>query len=542
MKKISLIMLKKLSIYLIIVMVVIITWTQFDLIINLKKDNSSNNTLFAETSFVKFSQQSSEVDPATWLIQTIENESVLKQPSIFPPYMVFSADSYPPVTAIVNRIDDSDEGIIQSIQHLLKYPFFKEIFIYNQVKTRRLSLKLLYSNITKSSHSDYKDIPIHIIEDTNTKVSNSSMMGKFRACEIGSYDKCYFQDDLWLNPYLDSLYTHSYRYPEHLIVNTRPVNYIDYIKWRFENKNISLHTGYTNLRYGGFIPRHKVQRFSSHLLRNQKRFESLNADFVEIYFSIWLNQHPYLIFNPLLSSGRDSFKDIDTINNRASIEYFMYDALSMLETFLKNDSLLFEKKELLPSVEERDVRSSCANDKCLFITNIDPMPPNRMNENYLQFNSEFIKNLSQYETLYQDQFNRSIPSKSSYLHSSYHKAVDQDTETCWSSVHYPKKGDYFGLYMTGNIIAKRVMLYTNTFEEDERLDELFKISVQFVPFGPWIDCDIKLTPLTQLSYRIGFDFDCLSFQEPFKSIRIYFKKDLNKAIDLCGIGLDNFVV
>lgn len=61
-------------------------------------------------------------------------------------------------------------------------------------------------------------------------------MGKFTACAVASYAKCYFQDDLWLNPYLDSLYTHSFRFPDHLVANTRPVNYVDYMRWRFSNK------------------------------------------------------------------------------------------------------------------------------------------------------------------------------------------------------------------------------------------------------------------------------------------------------------------
>lgn len=65
-------------------------------------------------------------------------------------------------------------------------------------------------------------------------------MGKFTACAVASFEKCYFQDDLWLNPYLDTLYTHSQRYSEHFVVNTRPVNYIDYKKWRFTNQGKSL--------------------------------------------------------------------------------------------------------------------------------------------------------------------------------------------------------------------------------------------------------------------------------------------------------------
>ncbi|KAI9485682.1 MAG: hypothetical protein EXX96DRAFT_471632, partial [Benjaminiella poitrasii] len=340
---------------------------------------------------------------------------------------------------------------------------------------------------------------------------------------------------------LDSLYTHSCRYSEHFIVNTRLVNYVDYMTWRFKNKDISLHAGYADLRYGGFIPQSKVQNFLIQLNNSTEQkifFQSLSTRSMEVYFSIWLNQYPYLIFNPLLSLGRDSFKNIDT-----------YDAISTLESSLQNNSLFdyFERTELSPSTEERDVRSSCANDRCLFITNIDTMP-SIANEDYPQFNSELTTNTSQYEIFFQNQFNNSIPNKAIYAHRSYHKAVDQDTETCWNSVHYPKEGDYFGLYMTGDIRAKRVILYTPTtdFEEEfESLDELFRVSIQFVPFGSWTDCELKSTPFTQLSYRIGFDFECLNQsnnRSPFKSIRIHFKRDLNRAFELCGIGLDNFVV
>jgi hypothetical protein len=162
-------------------------------------------------------------------------------------------------------------------------------------------------------------------------------MGKFTACAVATYEKCYFQDDLWLNPYLDSLYTHSYRYPEHLVVNTRTSNYIDYMTWRFKNRgkislqvlacahriptDISIHTGYADLRYGAFVSRQKVQTFLSQL--SAQGLDVTKLKLAEIYFSIWLNQYPYLVSNPLLSSGRDSFRHVDTVNNRLSVEHYL---------------------------------------------------------------------------------------------------------------------------------------------------------------------------------------------------------------------------
>lgn len=81
-----------------------------------------------------------EVDPATWPIQVKEQEHVYLQNSIFPA-VIFdpaNAQNYPSVTAIINRVDDSDEGIMHAVRHLIKYPFIKEIYVYNQIKSRPL--------------------------------------------------------------------------------------------------------------------------------------------------------------------------------------------------------------------------------------------------------------------------------------------------------------------------------------------------------------------------------------------------------------------
>ncbi|KAK4514650.1 uncharacterized protein ATC70_002251 [Mucor velutinosus] len=526
--------LKRNILYTAIVVVVIITWSQLESIKNFANDKHPHPTLS-----IVFSQK--EIDPPTWRIQTLENEPVLKQPSIFPA-TVFSKQNlrqYPPATAIINRVDNSDDGILHAIEHLFKYPFIKEILVYNQIKSKPLKAELLYPNKTLSTALNDR-VHIQVIE-TDASIHS---MGKFTACAVATYGKCYFQDDLWLNPYLDSLYTHSFRYPDHLIANTRPVNYVDYMRWRFTNRDMSLHTGYTDLRYGAFVSQQKVQKFLSQLSAQGLSTSKLRR--AELYFSIWLNQYPYLVSNPLLSSGRDGFRDIGSVNNRPLVEYYMYDAVSLLENTLANSSWMeeqddyFEKGELGPPVEERDVRSSCANDRCLFITNIHSMPiPGT--ENDIVFHSGSIANISQFESMYnQTHLGFKIPNKSNFAYRSYHKAVDQDTETCWHTQRAPLAGDYFGLYMVGDIQAKRIILYTPT-KFDLPLDQVFQVTVQFVPFGSWEECDIQLTPLNQLDYRIGFDIACPR-KGSFKSIRIIFKQDMQKAFELCSFGLDNFVV
>lgn len=85
--------------------------------------------------------------------------------------------------------------------------------------------------------------------------------------------------------------------------------------------DISIHTGYADLHYGAFASREKVQTFLSQL--SAQGLDSTKLKSAEIYFSIWLNQYPYLVSNPLMSSGRDSFKHIDTVNNRLSVEHYL---------------------------------------------------------------------------------------------------------------------------------------------------------------------------------------------------------------------------
>lgn len=129
------IQLKRIILYAAVIIVVIITWSQLESI-----KNFANDKRLAPS--IVFSQK--ETDPPTWRIQALENELVLKQPSIFPA-TVFSKQNprqYPPATAILNRVDDSDDGVLHAIEHLFKYPFIKEILVYNQIKSRPLKAEV----------------------------------------------------------------------------------------------------------------------------------------------------------------------------------------------------------------------------------------------------------------------------------------------------------------------------------------------------------------------------------------------------------------
>jgi hypothetical protein len=86
--------------------------------------------------------------------------------------------------------------------------------------------------------------------------------------------------------------------------------------------------------------------------------------------------------------------------------------------------------------------------------------------------------------------------------------------------------------MTGDIQANTLVMYL----KKPITDGMFKISVQHVLYGAWNECKIKTTTSSQ---RIVFECDS---RQPLKSIRIEFNEEQEESFQLCGLGLDNFIV
>jgi hypothetical protein len=121
-------------------------------------------------------------------------------------------------------------------------------------------------------------------------------MARFTTCATAARLYCYFQDDSYLNQYMDSLYTNFLRFPTLVHANAKPSHYENEMKWRFYNKDLKLHTGYADLRYGAFVPRWKVQNFLTQLGKSGLTKDSIRQ--AEHYFAIWMNQYPWLLSNP----------------------------------------------------------------------------------------------------------------------------------------------------------------------------------------------------------------------------------------------------
>lgn len=129
--------LKQTLIFVTIIVIVLITWSQLSL---LKEPEVIQDNTTVNKEQLLFQTEVKERDPPSWFIQTLENEPLLKQPSIFPVpfFSKYNEKAYPFVSAVINRIDDTDEGIVHAVNHLMKYPFIKEILIHNQITSRPL--------------------------------------------------------------------------------------------------------------------------------------------------------------------------------------------------------------------------------------------------------------------------------------------------------------------------------------------------------------------------------------------------------------------
>lgn len=65
-------------------------------------------------------------------------------------------------------------------------------------------------------------------------------MARFTTCATAASAYCYFQDDTYLNTYMDTLYTNFLRFPNLIHANAKPSHYQYEMKWRFYNQGTYL--------------------------------------------------------------------------------------------------------------------------------------------------------------------------------------------------------------------------------------------------------------------------------------------------------------
>ncbi|CAO3628325.1 unnamed protein product [Mucor hiemalis] len=358
-------------------------------------------------------------------------------------------------------------------------------------------------------------------------------MARFTTCATAARLYCYFQDDTYLNTYMDTLYTNFLRFPTLIHANAKPSHYQYEMKWRFYNEEIKLHTGYADFRYGAFVPRWKVQNFLTQLGKSGLSKDSIRQ--AEHYFAIWMNQYPWLLSNPPHKSNGIKATDID-VGFLETLDKYTYDAARHIQRALTSDQSeapqdYFQREEEAPPLHHRDVRSSCTNDRCLFMTNMEPfVAPEKVTFDYKN-----ITSISRLETAY-DALS-TLSSTIEWDEHSYQRVVDSDPNTCWNTVSAPKKGDYFGLIFVGSTKSDKLIIYTP--QEMKRPDKTLAVSV-LTSGNTWIQC--KLSDQTVAgSQRITLGLNCPNIKY-FRAIKVTFTKTTQEPYEICGLSIDNFTV
>ncbi|KAI8977977.1 hypothetical protein BDB01DRAFT_852809 [Pilobolus umbonatus] len=243
---------------------------------------------------------------------------------------------------------------------------------------------------------------------------------RYHACKTSKTPYCYFQDQPLGYTYLRSTYANFLKSP--YLIHSQATHHQAYIdsqfRYCFSNEEVDLHACYMSMGTGTFIAKEMVSQFMDHYDQS-----AVVDDYADIYFSIFINEKPYLLDgNGVTYSPPDS----------KSLEHISIGLNVLFQDLLLDEQVV----KITPYIEstsiDRNARSSCADDRCLFLTNKDILP--KM-EYFL-----YLPPLDVDEhTLIHDEYVHQYPPHS------YSYAVDRNESTSWESIDNIHAGDYIGL-------------------------------------------------------------------------------------------------
>ncbi|KAF9330782.1 hypothetical protein BG006_006292 [Podila minutissima] len=431
-----------------------------------------------------------------------------------------------PATAILlgwKRLD----GLRLIVNYLARYPYIKQIIVWNN------NLEVRLTNDDFQFDSQYGTPPELLI---NNSGENLHDLAKYMSCSLAKYEHCYFQDDDWLNTHMDSLYSNFLNSPSLIHTSTLPMINIEHRRWSFTNEDIKMHSGFSWMGTGSFLPRNKAQRLleqaaSGNLAKDRTRV-------VDMYFSIWTNQYPYQLINGLTPLDQKNGWSTEGVSDHWAIVFRnMLDAASRLHDALKANSEISEKDyfprdEEVPLVKDRHARSPCHNDKCLFKTSIDPFPDPKE----VVFNND-LQNIDEQNSKF---YALDFPSNEFWNKFSFIHAVDHDPITCWNSYKNPQAGDSFGLQMVTATPLRRLTVISS--QSLSYLDGSFSVMVSDHRGEQWVTC--KHTARFP-SHSMQLDISCptsTTLPKGIHNVKIQFNTNLDKPIEVCGMDVDGMQV
>jgi len=121
------------------------------------------------------------------------------------------------------------EGLKLIVSYLARYPYIKEIIVWNNNKENVLS--------RQDFEMDPSFGPLPELQVFNAK-ENLHDFAKYMSCSLAKYQHCYFQDDDWLNTHMDALYTNFLTAPNLIHTNTLPMIHMEHRRWTFTNEGM----------------------------------------------------------------------------------------------------------------------------------------------------------------------------------------------------------------------------------------------------------------------------------------------------------------
>src|SRR6266542_350081 len=158
-------------------------------------------------------------------------------------------------------------------------------------------------------------------------------------------------------------------------------------------------------------------------MTSETEMSPLEFIYGDTYFTTYMNQVPYQLENSLVELPQENGFG-STGKGRIRNKLYMHKALIRLYNHLSSikNNTIKDTKEFSPTLYERDVRSPCYNDKCLFLTNKHGFPNIRL------FKYRPYINISESERMHSSFFNTNH-----FISHPYSHAVDNDNFTAWIS-------------------------------------------------------------------------------------------------------------
>ncbi|KAG0001619.1 hypothetical protein BGZ65_003330 [Modicella reniformis] len=314
------------------------------------------------------------------------------------------------------------DSLKEIVDHLCPLVMFKEVMIWNNKVDVHLEEKMF--NCPKVRVYNSPD--------------NLFFVARYMACAMASSPYCYFQDDDWKIFYLRSMYANFLRFPQFLHTDTNSdVWALTNWRWCFFEAEVDMHACFSWLGTGSMATRENVVKFLK--LSSIAEMDPLEFAYGDMYFSTFLNQVPYQLENylmELVDPAKDQAAFSKGSEGKTRNKLYMHKAAQKLWEGLKRNDPAFEREELHPTYLERDVRSPCADDRCLVISNKHPFPDVRM------FRYRPYIDIEESEKIH---FHYQDPT--TYILYPFSKAVDGIDETAYKSTEPIVQGDYIGIDM-----------------------------------------------------------------------------------------------